>query len=183
MILKFEEFINEGLWAKGIERSKTGEKRQESNSVIDIYLKNVEWVDLGHREYLFAKFDSDVKFTTEELLQIKQSLPSGIKMLTRSQHTWLKKKCVLDKNRKEGVIFTSDINGEKIYFNNLTPDDRYFVYYLGTPMGFDEESEKWACILEYKSKDKLEKSDIVFSDRNKWYKYTRYTFKLIKSKK
>ena len=184
MVKKFNEFIEEGFLSKTINRSKSGEKRLGDKSPIDNYLKNIEWVDLGHREYLFAKLDFEDRFTTEELLQIKKSLPNGIKMLTRSQHTWLKKKCLLNENKKDGVTFTSEINGEKIYFNNLNPDESHFVYYIGTPMGYDADNEEYACILEYKyGGEKLEKRDIDFSGWNKWYKNTRYTFKLIKSKK
>ena len=41
MILKFKDFINEGLWTKGVDRSKTGEKRKES---VDTCL---DFVDMG----------------------------------------------------------------------------------------------------------------------------------------
>ena len=40
MILKYDEYIKEGLWAKGIERSKTGKMRKEEldmfNDMYDI---------------------------------------------------------------------------------------------------------------------------------------------------
>lgn len=56
MILKFDEFINESLWKKGIERSKTGDVRLESkvNSNID----ELKPVDLGSDfPFVFADVD------------------------------------------------------------------------------------------------------------------------------
>ena len=41
MIPKFKDFINEGLWTKGVDRSKTGDKRKES---VDTCL---DFVDMG----------------------------------------------------------------------------------------------------------------------------------------
>ena len=81
MIKKFEEFINEGLWSKGIERSQTGEQRIENkNKLKDIasdfimelyeYSEN-EFGELGELWLEFTSFlrlnDNDFKEDEDDM--------------------------------------------------------------------------------------------------------------------
>ena len=43
------------LWSKGIDRSKSGDKRLENKSPFERYMNKIEWVDLGH-DVLYARF-------------------------------------------------------------------------------------------------------------------------------
>lgn len=45
MIKKFEDFVNEGLWKSGIERSKSGEERLEDK--VNSNIKDLKPVDIG----------------------------------------------------------------------------------------------------------------------------------------
>lgn len=70
-ILKFEDYINESLWKKGIERSKTGEERRED--VINTNVNEFTEVDLSDElPFVFADMDlvfDDMKvFTYDEML-------------------------------------------------------------------------------------------------------------------
>ena len=58
MVLKFEEYINEGLWSKGIERSKSGEERLGDK--IDSNINSLEGIDIG-LPFLIADMDLEVE--------------------------------------------------------------------------------------------------------------------------
>ena len=130
MIKKFDEFVNEGLWAKGIERSKTGEKRKEDISKFDLYLKKVEWVDMGHPDVLFAKYDFPVKdiidseddcFSFDDMAEIEKKLPRGISIMSKRQIEHLKRTCEITKNGKHTVSskIVCEHEGNTIEFNLL----------------------------------------------------------------
>ena len=77
MVLKFEDFVNEGLWAKGIERSKTGEVRLE-NKIMDIYNVFDEWhkdrkLNFNYR-YENINNKQNVLFTDDEWKELRDKV-------------------------------------------------------------------------------------------------------------
>lgn len=88
------------LWKRGIERSKTGEKRLENKSPFEIYLDKVEWVDLGH-DVLYAQFDYPLDYTTNEdsllslgdIIDIMNVLPPDITIMNKNHVKWLQDNC------------------------------------------------------------------------------------------
>lgn len=139
--------INEG-WGTLVRRDLTDEVRDEERIEFDEYLKGVEWVDLGNRNVLYAKYDivPDIwrKREDERLLSyddIKNlRLPQGVSIITNSQVQWLEKHCDMNVETTVGSIpshrypwcvkCSREGYGE-IYFN--TPhryDDIAYVTYL-----------------------------------------------------
>ena len=133
MILKFEEFINEGLWSKGIERSKTGKAREGDIPEVIRQLKDIEWVDLGHKKYLFAKtsFPDEPK-NLQELLsaydigEILKFLPEDIDVLSNKEVRWLRDNTIINRysypdSNGRGLVFSTKkqsmyMNGNVYYF-------------------------------------------------------------------
>ena len=68
MILKFEDYIKEGLWSKGLERAQSGEER--IGDKIDSNINELNGVDLG-LPFLIADEDLKVEnkdeFTFDEM--------------------------------------------------------------------------------------------------------------------
>ena len=125
----FEEYINERLFQKSIDRIKSGEKRQGDVDAIDVYLTDVEWVDLGHPDYLFAK--EDKIFTFEDVINHK--FTDDIQILNTDLHNWMceRKNCQFTMGKKTAV---SVINSEKVFFLNkpIITDivSRNLVFYI-----------------------------------------------------
>ena len=84
-ILKFEEYINERLFKKSIDRVKSGEKRTEDLTEIDYYINEIEWVDLGHPDYLFSAHDK--KFKIIDILDYKWD--EKINYMDEKIHDWI----------------------------------------------------------------------------------------------
>lgn len=57
MLLTFEEYIKEGLWSKGVDRSKSGEERLENKVVLNT--NEFKEIDLGF-PFVFANIDLTV---------------------------------------------------------------------------------------------------------------------------
>lgn len=152
VIKKFEEFVNE-LWSKGVERNLRGEKRLGDETDFEKYIKNIEWVDMGHPDVLFAKYDfpksyedmdkDECMFSLNEVEQIAKSLPNGVKILSGKQIDWLKRNChivcVGDKSKKShmGIECISRANAEKIFFKIVR---RYL--YNSTPHKYYHKTKK-----------------------------------------
>ena len=154
MIKKFEEYINEGLWSSGMKRAETGEVRLGDKTFFDNYLKDVEWVDMGHPDVLFAKYDYPIeveRITDSELVLsvnmindiIKPNLPKDVSIMNRKQIEFIKRTCSIkgdekykkhaSKNHSNKLIATNE-NGDVIYFNlfnkfAFTTNRTY--YYMG----------------------------------------------------
>lgn len=121
MIKKFEEYIQEGLWSKGIERSKSGEIRKGDRTDFEKFIDTIEWVDIGHPDYLFSKFDFYEGILPDELFNLK--LPNNIKYMDNQDLKWLKKNTSLthksltlpEYDYCKVIEFKSD--SESVYFN------------------------------------------------------------------
>lgn len=89
MVLKFEEFINEGFVNKTLKRVRTGEKRLGERTPFDDYIPTIEWVEMGHPDYLFAKDDfiEDELMTIDEIRKLK--LPDGIEIVDEDTFRYL----------------------------------------------------------------------------------------------
>ena len=120
IVRKFNEFIEEGFLSKTLGRTKSGEKRLENKTPIDDYLKTIEWVDLGHPKYLFAKYDYGYSdrhrysyLSLNEVEKIIGNLPKGISYLQKPVVDWIKEECNIF---KENEIRISN-NGEDVFLN------------------------------------------------------------------
>ena len=96
MVLKFEEYINEGLWSSGMKRAENNEKREEDASDLKVYFKNIEWVDLGHPDILFAKSDfpdepqdQEDLLSTNDIDEFIKELPDDVNILSYRELKWL----------------------------------------------------------------------------------------------
>ena len=132
MIPNFKEYIKEGLWSKGIERSKTGEERLGDKLVTNI--DQLNWIDLGF-DFLISdvnfEIDGNEKITYIELENAFSHIKSkGCRVpgwhelkssLLKSQGTplelydWLK---VYTKSEQRGthVYLESDKTHKKVEF-------------------------------------------------------------------
>ena len=122
MVLKFEEYINEGLWSSGMKRAETNSKREEDVSEFERYLRDVEWVDLGHPDFLFAKKDFRPVLHDEIKLIDTELLPDNIGIITLEAYQEICKNCnTIKENNKYKYI--SDKTNEYIIFED---DASYF---------------------------------------------------------
>ena len=139
-----------GLWSNTFDRARNGEKRTEDLTKIDIYLKNVEWIDMGNRNILFAKHDfpleylhNDEKLSLNDIKEIMESLPDDVSIITKSQILWLKDNCKVVKyktpERKNDILESSiccisEKTNEDIHFNlcmtNGGQEAKYFLKFL-----------------------------------------------------
>ena len=65
MVLKFEEYLNEGLWSKGLERAQSGAEREEVK--IHSNIDTLKGIDLGlpfliSDDYLYINGDEKTSF-------------------------------------------------------------------------------------------------------------------------
>ena len=151
MIKKFSEFIEEGFMTRSLGRNrKFKSDRMEDKHPFGDYYKEIEWVDLGHPKYLFAKLDYPIKYPNDvkhdgtfyktkeklllsinELFKILKKLPNDEMMLNETALNWLKKKChfssVQVDNDKESCIECTSPNEQKIYFDSLIGSSRYVL--------------------------------------------------------
>lgn len=82
------------------------EKRSEDMTEFDKYLDEVEWVDLGHPKYLFAKkdfcedytqeYDSKNFLTTYDLYEYTKDIKSRYKFITKDVMLWLLENTSID---------------------------------------------------------------------------------------
>ena len=136
-ILTFNEYINEQLWSKGIERSKTNKKRIGDLSEFDKYIKNIYWVDLNHPDILFAEIDFDEGLSINDILNL--TLPNNIKDMDYDIYKWITHNCKKSyiNSKEEHLNFSKyecykcEDNGEYTCFNiDFTQD--YFLNFNDT---------------------------------------------------
>ncbi|MCM1218916.1 MAG: hypothetical protein NC548_30920 [Lachnospiraceae bacterium] len=139
-----------GFLSKTLNRAKTGGKRLESMTSLDLYLDKVEWMDLGH-DVLYAKFDMPLDYlknsdmlSINDLNEIISNLPDDISIMNKNHIKWIKDNCKVLKfqnsDMKDSDMFTSiccisDITNEDIHFNLPTDTGsiqsiRYFLGYV-----------------------------------------------------
>ena len=102
-ILKFQEFINEQLWSKGVERSKSSKKRLQDKTIFDEYLKTIEWVDMGHDEYLFAKEDMPEILNLNQIKDFINTKPDNIHFMNKKLINFLNSSCEKFYDRHENI--------------------------------------------------------------------------------
>lgn len=140
MVLKFEDYINEGLINKTLKRVRTGGSRIEDKMIIPgspeftEYFYNIEWVDLGHPDYLFAKDDyvNGISFNDFENL----ILPEDVEIINSDLVDWLTFNCdifkdYIDSDFKTCVIRLISDNKSCIDFYQ-TPLNKY-LYVIDKP--------------------------------------------------
>ena len=168
MIKKFNEWISEGLWAKGIERSKTGEKRMGDLTEFDRYIETIKWVDMGHPDYLFAEYDyAGDEITGAVFKNLK--FPKGISIMNSELYTWLLN------NSKEKIV---GLPGNKHYQRtSKTTNERVFCnidFTVDYTCGFDGNMTFWKIMFGNNKKPFLK---TILRDSE------LLTFKLVKEKK
>ena len=107
-----------GLWSNGMKRSESGEKRLENMTPFERYLKDVEWVDLGH-DVLYARFDYPLDYLTneeslmsvEDIKEILDVLPEDISIMNKNHVKFLQDNCKItlyqDVDEKIRDLYTS----------------------------------------------------------------------------
>lgn len=112
--------INEGIWTKGVERSKNDEKRIGDKTPYDNYFKNIEWVDLEHPKYLFAKNDFP-ELSINQLKIFINCIPEGIEILDKNLLDYLNNTCIVSKSDNSDIETYKSSNWKKkdeIYFDS-----------------------------------------------------------------
>lgn len=122
----FEEYINERLFKSSIDRIKSGEKRAEDKTEFEDYINEIEWVDMGHPEYLFAKYDYYNPLSINDIINTKY--PDNISICPKEVFRFL----IKDTNRNKVQLkdspynyknfsyvfsYNSSITNQYIYFN------------------------------------------------------------------
>ena len=176
MIPQFKEYIEEGLWSKGIDRSKSGEKRLGDITDFDKYVPTIKWVDMGHPEYLFAEYDFEKRgMTANEIEHLK--LPEGVSMMSSDV---FKELCKIKDIFKRATSVDNDITYKDIKFENkITGNKIYFSIsdfsYISNLDMFDDEFS--VDIISTASKNtKLNKYESYEADK------PLFRIKLIKQK-
>lgn len=143
-----------GFINKTLKRVRTGDTRMEEKTPFDIYMKNIEWVDLGCPDTLFARLDYPLDFQNEEheklsledIDEIVANLPEDIKIINTNLIYWLKNNCdtmaCFDKGHKmshvvcksktdktQSIYFNYDKNkdGKNPYFNTRLSGKNYAI--------------------------------------------------------
>lgn len=139
-----------GLLNKTLKRVRTGDTQIENKTPFDFYLSNVEWVDLGHPDVLFARYDYPLNYRTsdfemlslDDIRDIQQKLSQDIFIMNKQHIKWLKDYCrvIIDHSDKRGnrfircqssLIGDSDAHVMFDLFDN--PKDDRTVYVVGLP--------------------------------------------------
>lgn len=182
MVKKFEEFISEGFWKDGIKRAKSNTKRLEDKSEFDRYIETIEWVDMGHPNCLYAKYDfgtyddffKEEKFSLIEVLNIQKSLPEGITTMNIDELLEIKYNCYLSSSHSNLCAATHKKSDNEIYFASVKE-----IYFLKIKPKedyvFNEKDEK-VEVIEGIGPSKV----IQTNDRNPNDKL--YRIKLVKRK-
>lgn len=189
-----------GFLSKTISRAKSGDKRIEDETPFDRYLKNVEWVDMGNRNILFAKHDfpldylrTDNKLSFNDIKEILESLPDNISIISKSQIKWLRDNCKVIKYKipeKEDDILYSSIccinpnTEEDIHFNlcvtNGAQEAKYFLRIIKDRTNLTVPKIEINGIGPMKFPSYLGTSKIVYSFKDE---EKLYNIKLVKLKK
>ena len=159
-VLKFNEFVGEGLWSKGIVRSKTGDERLEKKVTFNI--NDIKPVDLGG-DVLIADIDLTIngeeEITWEELQDIKRQIEkTGWRIPDWDEIRFLfhKDKHLPPKMRDDITVHTKDENGGVIVYVQSQKTKETVTFPLDNPYG---------CFYwcEYTSEDmkRLEKENRV----------------------
>ena len=175
-LLKFEEFINEGLWSSGMKRAENDERRQENKTVIDDYLKSIEWVDMGHPDVLFAKTDYKNDLSLDDIEKIEANLPEGVSIMKDYLYSWVNRNCM---HFRSTLSYISPYNHkDEIFFNALKNNwsnnmERYFLNY--------DKNDIIQYLYYNPNENKLCLSDSHFIKIPANFK--KFTIKLVKEKK
>lgn len=183
MVKKFDEYINE-LWSKGLNRSKSNETRLGDIDEFNNYVKNINWVDLGHRDYLFAEYDYSEPLTPFEIEEHQKKLPKGVYLLGIDISNWIS-----DNLYDRKVINTSDLNC--LCVGSKLNDDAVYFYKKDID---NPESNGYYLGLRHGVEGHLYRLNLIntgFVNTHYYYKYDfddikdiiyKFNFKLVKKK-
>ena len=113
-ILKFNDYVNE-LWSRDTEP-----KELEDITDINEYIDTVEWVDMGHPKYLFAKYDCEKYFDINDIKKIIEILPQNIKIAGKREFDFLTKEC--------DCTIDKDPETNRCTFKYSSPNQKDMVY-------------------------------------------------------
>ena len=165
MILKFEEYLKEGLWSKGLERAQSGERRIEDRTIVDRfmdYIKTIEWVDMSN-EFYYAKYDFPEMLCVEDIIEIEKKLPNDIYMAGNKEYAFIQNTCVAEMSKNDdGDDCIDEISGE------FEDDDHFVAFNL-----YKNKNNKFKEQVHYFKKYKDQNSvqwyvtyDVVFPPGN-----------------
>lgn len=179
-----------GFWRTGIERGKTGEKRIEETTPFERYLKDIEWIDLGNPDVMYAMNDFPIDYensnndllSINDIRELKLILPEDVAIITKANIKWLKDNCNvgLTKFGPQMIGCMSKLNGYQIFFNVYEGDEKrnalYFLKYL--------ESENRIMMTEVGPNKFPSYLGTVIEVPNYTYNFDekKYTIKLVKEK-
>lgn len=146
MVLKYNEYIKEGLWSKGVKRSETGEERLEDNDLTpeerQVYDLLKEWCKGGQFNITKGKFEPRHSFDKDwdefqKNLFDQLSKIDCCKLLIDNPHfTHSKLKIINTINNGHGIIFSPSFQNKirnEIYMIVMDEiSDRYIYYTLST---------------------------------------------------
>ena len=174
MVLKYNEFINEGLWSKTLNRGRTGKVRLEDKHPVLDFLKEAEWVDMGHPKFLFCKTQMDHKFSIDEIHWLSKILKNKYQIMHKSMYYWLKRKfsapIPVNRDVKNNLQFYIGDERRKIYFGSE------FTHF--TPILYLDDSEGKCEYMYLKTWGELKISTSHIPDPS----YEMYEIKFLKPK-
>lgn len=197
-----------------------GITREEDMTDFKKHLKTVEWVDLGHPKFLFSKEDflkrpevfykyhqlgDEDLFSANEIMEIKNSLPDNMRLMTKSTCSWLFEKNDFERVEEHSkyasdfkyytkYIITSPIThnsidlfinwrwGETEYISDIKKDSlsRHSEWYKAKTYYFKPYNIGDKSDLKFGSKFRADDRLFIYkSDFDK----CRFLFKLLKNKK
>lgn len=156
-------------------------KRTEDFTEFDKYLYSVEWVDLGHPKYLFAKTDfkrdkekltycENDALNAIEVYDILENMNPVYKPMTRSTFFWLVENCECT------LSYISSFSVEKMTFKKgttgidmISPGSCHFYYWFAYEckkelarkvFPLDKYYMSWFSFMpsDFENKDKIKKS-------------------------
>lgn len=149
------------LWSKGIDRSKSGDKRLENKSPFERYMDKIEWVDLGH-DVLYARWDYPLDYKTNneclslnDIKNILEILPNDISIMNKNHVKWLQDNCKIIKYQDDDDKLTGLITSiccvcksyEYIHFNlDMSTSKQLSTYFIRETDLPDRNNPLWSYI-------------------------------------
>lgn len=145
--------------------------REEDIHPFESYLKNVKWVDLGHRKYLFAETDFESNtFCTKELVKICEIVGGDYKFVEREEFIWLLKRDNIQMEEKNGLIHKIIVSNKKSEIEIKIPDRlsgskfRFFYGFINKNYSTDTNLYYYTFGFENTSDIETLKIERVYSD-------------------
>ena len=138
-ILNLNEWVNEGLWSKTLNRGRKGEERLENRIVLNI--KDMKPIDLGEG-VLIADIDLTIngeeKFDYYRLQEIKHHIAKTgwrVPKWTELKLTILKTRFLPPEMKDEMIVDTKSVNNGTMVYLKSKDTNETVEFYLDNPYG------------------------------------------------